>query len=126
MSHEQLLAFNKQRFSQVNVWFERVFSVKAVSLVESLLLERANGWRAKIRSAVGMFLVLLMLVSFFAIVFLCSYSLIIAPPTYKIAVLKYNGGGDWYANLETSLPNLIKFCNDKKFFDLIADTARQK
>lgn len=51
-------------------------------------------------------------ISFFAIVFLCSYSLIIAPPTYKIAVLKYNGGGDWYANLETSLPNLIKFCND--------------
>lgn len=33
-------------------------------------------------------------------------------PTYKIALLKYNGGGDWYANLETSLPNLIKFCND--------------
>lgn len=31
--------------------------------------------------------------------------------TYQIAVLKYNGGGDWYANLETSLPNLIKFCN---------------
>lgn len=51
-------------------------------------------------------------ISFFAIVFLCSYSLIINPPTYKIAILKYNGGGDWYANLETSLPNLIKFCND--------------
>ena len=32
-------------------------------------------------------------------------------PTYQIALLKYNGGGDWYANLETSLPNLIKFCN---------------
>lgn len=31
--------------------------------------------------------------------------------SYQIAVLKYNGGGDWYANLETSLPNLIKFCN---------------
>ena len=30
---------------------------------------------------------------------------------YQIALLKYNGGGDWYANLETSLPNLIKFCN---------------
>lgn len=30
--------------------------------------------------------------------------------TYKIALLKYNGGGDWYAN-PTSLPNLIKFCN---------------
>tara|TARA_B100000401_G_scaffold438341_1_gene386508 strand:+ start:3573 stop:4253 length:681 start_codon:yes stop_codon:yes gene_type:complete len=32
--------------------------------------------------------------------------------TYKIAVLKYNGGGDWYAN-PTSLSNLIKFCNSK-------------
>ena len=31
--------------------------------------------------------------------------------SYQIALLKYNGGGDWYANLETSLPNLIKFCN---------------
>lgn len=31
--------------------------------------------------------------------------------SYAIAVLKYNGGGDWYANLETSLPNLIAFCN---------------
>lgn len=30
----------------------------------------------------------------------------------QLAVLKYNGGGDWYANLETSVPNLIKFCND--------------
>ncbi len=32
-------------------------------------------------------------------------------PTYKLGLLKYNGGGDWYANLETSLPNLIEFCN---------------
>jgi hypothetical protein len=32
-------------------------------------------------------------------------------PSFKIALLKYNGGGDWYANLETSVPNLIKFCN---------------
>lgn len=28
----------------------------------------------------------------------------------SIALLKYNGGGDWYAN-PTSLPNLISFCN---------------
>ena len=28
----------------------------------------------------------------------------------EIALLKYGGGGDWYAN-PTSLPNLIKFCN---------------
>ncbi len=28
----------------------------------------------------------------------------------KIALLKYNGGGDWYSN-PSSLPNLIQFCN---------------
>lgn len=28
----------------------------------------------------------------------------------QIALLKYHGGGDWYAN-PTSLPNLIKYCN---------------
>ncbi|MCX2680859.1 DUF4159 domain-containing protein [Galbibacter sp. EGI 63066] len=28
----------------------------------------------------------------------------------EIALLKYNGGGDWYAN-PTALPNLIEFCN---------------
>lgn len=28
----------------------------------------------------------------------------------KIAKLKYQGGGDWYAN-KTALPNLIAFCN---------------
>ena len=31
-------------------------------------------------------------------------------PTYKIGRLKYEGGGDWYAN-RTALPNLINFCN---------------
>ena len=31
--------------------------------------------------------------------------------SYQIAVLKYNGGGDWYAN-PTSLPNLVEFCNE--------------
>ena len=29
----------------------------------------------------------------------------------EIAILKYNGGGDWYAN-PTALPNLIRFCNE--------------
>lgn len=28
----------------------------------------------------------------------------------KLALLKYNGGGDWYAN-PTALPNLAKFCS---------------
>lgn len=32
-------------------------------------------------------------------------------PSYKIAVLKYNGGGDWYSN-PTALNNLINFCNE--------------
>ncbi len=30
--------------------------------------------------------------------------------TYQLAVLKYNGGGDYYAN-PTALPNLVSFCN---------------
>ena len=30
--------------------------------------------------------------------------------TVRIGLLKYNGGGDWYAN-PGSLPNLIQFCN---------------
>lgn len=29
----------------------------------------------------------------------------------ELAILKYSGGGDWYSN-PTSLPNLVRFCND--------------
>jgi len=29
----------------------------------------------------------------------------------SVAILKYNGGGDWYAN-PTAVPNLVEFCND--------------
>ncbi len=39
-------------------------------------------------------------------------SFVKATPSYKFAVMKYNGGGDWYAN-PTSLPNLVTFCNSK-------------
>lgn len=46
---------------------------------------------------------------FFAVIF--ALSAFSPAPTYQIALLKYSGGGDWYANLETSLPNLIEFCN---------------
>lgn len=42
-------------------------------------------------------------------VFFLSSSLL-AQGNYKLAVLKYNGGGDYYAN-PTALPNLISFCN---------------
>jgi len=38
----------------------------------------------------------------------------------KIALLKYNGGGDWYAN-ETALPNLVKYCNEKLGTSISAD-----
>jgi hypothetical protein len=38
----------------------------------------------------------------------------------KIAKLKYNGGGDWYAN-KTALPNLIKFCNQELGTNIVAD-----
>ncbi|MEA5401317.1 DUF4159 domain-containing protein [Arcicella sp. DC2W] len=34
----------------------------------------------------------------------------IAQYSFKIAKMKYGGGGDWYCN-KTSLTNLIKFCN---------------
>ncbi len=33
-------------------------------------------------------------------------------PTIKLALLKYQGGGDWYSN-PTALPNLADFCNSK-------------
>lgn len=33
-----------------------------------------------------------------------------AQATYQVAVMKYNGGGDYYAN-PTSVPNLVEFCN---------------
>jgi len=45
------------------------------------------------------------------IILLCFPIVGIGQNTYQIAVLKYNGGGDWYAN-PTALPNLIAFCNE--------------
>ena len=42
--------------------------------------------------------------------FLVLPSVLAQKPSFQIAKLKYNGGGDWYAN-KTSLPNLISFAN---------------
>lgn len=42
-----------------------------------------------------------------------SFSAYAQKGSFQIAVLKYKGGGDWYANLETSLPNLIRFSNEQ-------------
>ncbi|PTT03955.1 hypothetical protein DBR11_00905 [Pedobacter sp. HMWF019] len=57
---------------------------------------------------------------FFAglILLLSSFS----SPTYKIAKLKYSGGGDWYGN-RTALPNLVRFCNQNIFTNFSADEA---
>ena len=43
---------------------------------------------------------------YFALILLFSLGI----NAQEIALLKYNGGGDWYGN-PTALPNLIKFCN---------------
>ncbi len=37
-------------------------------------------------------------------------SVVLFSQTFQICLLKYGGGGDWYAN-PTSLPNLAEFCN---------------
>ncbi|GAB3195522.1 DUF4159 domain-containing protein [Pontibacter aydingkolensis] len=42
--------------------------------------------------------------------------------SFKIAKLKYNGGGDWYAN-KTSLSNLIQFCNQNLNTNIAPDEA---
>ncbi len=45
-----------------------------------------------------------------AIFFVLCQTFLFAQNSFEIALLKYNGGGDWYAN-PTALPNLIDFAN---------------
>jgi len=40
----------------------------------------------------------------------------------KIGLLKYSGGGDWYAD-PTALPNLIEFCNQNMNTDIFPDPS---
>ena len=40
----------------------------------------------------------------------------------QVAVLRYRGGGDWYSN-PTSLPNLVKYCNQSLKTDINIDVA---
>jgi hypothetical protein len=57
--------------------------------------------------------------------FLYSFTLLVAlaqNPSFQVAKLKYNGGGDWYAN-KTSLPNLIKFCNQNLSMNINKEEA---
>lgn len=57
--------------------------------------------------------------------FSCFVSGLLSPlvgqeSTVKIGLLKYSGGGDWYAN-PTSLPNLIEFSNQSISTNLAKD-----
>lgn len=59
-----------------------------------------------------------LLISVFLVLMAASF--VQAQPSFKIAKLKYGGGGDWYAN-KTSLPNLIKFCNQNLRTNIFAE-----
>ncbi len=48
--------------------------------------------------------------TFLLTILLLSVSLTALAQNVQVALMKYNGGGDWYAN-PTSLTNLIAFCN---------------
>lgn len=50
---------------------------------------------------------------------LCSFSFG-QNTTVRIGLLKYSGGGDWYAN-PGSLPNLIEFCNKNNIASIKAE-----
>ena len=50
-------------------------------------------------------------------IFCVSAQIVLAQNTLEIGLLKYNGGGDWYAN-PTSLPNLIQYCNNELGTDI--------
>ena len=60
--------------------------------------------------------IFILIILFFAFAFKQEYS------TLQIALLKYNGGGDWYAN-PTSLTNLVKFCNENLGTNISEDIA---
>ncbi len=49
---------------------------------------------------------------FFLLLCLMFTSLNVGAQNIKLALLQYNGGGDWYAN-PTSLKNLAQFCNQQ-------------
>ncbi len=60
------------------------------------------------------------------IIYICAFALLLVSTAtaqnFSIGLLKYNGGGDWYAN-PTSLPNLIAFCNRQLQIDMAPEPA---
>jgi hypothetical protein len=63
-----------------------------------------------------------MIQSFLSILLLLALPFKQEEPSLRLALLKYNGGGDWYAN-PTSLTNLAEFCNSNLGTDLNTDYA---
>ena len=59
----------------------------------------------------------IIILSLFLMFSLCSFS-----QDTQIALLRYRGGGDWYSN-PTSLPNLVKFCNQSIKTDINPNIA---
>lgn len=78
---------------------------KRISKLTNSIIVRKEAISSMLRYSLGRTSLLMILVLFI------SFST--SAQNYKLAVLKYNGGGDWYANLTTSLPNLISFCNQE-------------
>lgn len=61
--------------------------------------------------------------TFYLIIYLFTLTTVInAQSEVQIALVKYRGGGDWYAN-PTSLPNLVKFCNEQLQTSINPDIA---
>jgi hypothetical protein len=58
-------------------------------------------------------------IAFFLLLSFSSYS---QNTSVRVALLKYNGGGDWYAN-PSSLPNLIEFCQRNKIANIYKDPS---
>lgn len=69
---------------------------------------------------ITLFLICIIFVSFG---FVANNSSLSTPHSpLKLALLKYNGGGDWYSN-PTALPNLSRFCNQMLGTNLDPDYA---
>jgi hypothetical protein len=59
---------------------------------------------------------------FVTLISVLSLLLAFSPPSYKIARMKYNGGGDWYGS-RTALTNLAEFCNKSINTNFYTDEA---
>jgi hypothetical protein len=59
---------------------------------------------------------------FYFFLFCLMTGIAVSQSSVQIALLKYSGGGDWYAN-PTSLPNLIRFCNENLGTEIDSEPA---